>query len=160
MRDKRFVLLCAALLAAAAVASPISANQGASRGGRRAGVHGRHKTSRAAKDVDALAGALKARGLAVESAGDVSQPFFSAGGRALTVGGENVQVFRYRTAEAARREAARISPDGSDVGTSMMTWVAAPHFFRAGQLIVLYVGDDPKVLAALRAELGAQFAGR
>ncbi|HEV2107022.1 MAG TPA: hypothetical protein VGR16_02025 [Thermomicrobiales bacterium] len=40
-----------------------------------------------------------------------------------------------------------------------MEWVAPPHFFRQGAVIVLYVGEDPAVLDLLEELLGAQFAG-
>ena len=118
------------------------------------------QAGRAVRDLDTLADALKAQGLNVERAGDVSQPFFSVEGRALTVNGENVQVFRYGTAEAAAKEATQVSPDGSSVGTSMMTWMAPPHFFRKDNLIVLYVGSNGELLRALQSVLGVQFAGR
>ncbi|MCA1620505.1 MAG: hypothetical protein LC795_14590 [Acidobacteria bacterium] len=111
-------------------------------------------------DAHSLAEALKARGLKVEPAGGVTQPFFSVEGRAFDVEGENVQVFRYPTEAAARKEAAGVSPDGSGTATSMVSWVGTPHFYRKGRLIVLYVGDNPKVLGALSGALGAQFAGR
>jgi hypothetical protein len=42
----------------------------------------------------------------------------------------------------------------------IVDWVAPPHFFLKGRVLVLYVGSDPAVLAALRAVLGAQVAGR
>jgi hypothetical protein len=42
----------------------------------------------------------------------------------------------------------------------MVTWVAAPHFYQAGRILVLYVGDDPAILELLEGALGPQFAGR
>ncbi|HEX8116896.1 MAG TPA: hypothetical protein VF521_06465 [Pyrinomonadaceae bacterium] len=122
---------------------------------RRGGV----RVSRASKDLDALIKRLRAEGVRVERGGKVSQPFFSAGGQVLSVEGEDVQVFRYATAAAAEREAGLVSPDGSSVGTNMMSWMSTPHFFRKDNLIVLYVGDNPAVLRALGAVLGTQFAG-
>lgn len=116
--------------------------------------------ARKLKDIDSLAEALKAQGLSVERAGEVSQPFSSVEGHAINVDGENVQVFQYPTAEAARKEAAQVRPDGSGVGTSMVSWIGPPHFYRKDNLIVLYVGDNPKATGALRSSLGAQFAGR
>ena len=53
-----------------------------------------------------------------------------------------------------------ISQDGSSIGTTMVTWVAAPHFYAAGRLIVLYVGEDGGVIEVLDQVLGPQFAGR
>ena len=42
----------------------------------------------------------------------------------------------------------------------MVTWVAPPHFYRQGRVIVLYVGSNPNILSLLTAVLGPQFAGR
>ncbi|HWW74513.1 MAG TPA: hypothetical protein VNZ44_03905 [Pyrinomonadaceae bacterium] len=82
------------------------------------------------------------------------------GGSALTADGDNIQVFRYATAGAAAREAARINPDGSGGATSTAMWIAPPHFYRKGRLIVLHVGSNAAVQNALVALLGPQFAGR
>lgn len=35
-----------------------------------------------------------------------------------------------------------------------------PHFYKAGRIIVLYVGSDETVLGLLEEILGSQFAGR
>lgn len=163
----KLVLLCG-LAATALLAAPhISAQEPGVRCARYKGGSGKQKAQKPqtragqqVKDIDALAEALKAQGLNVQGAGEVSQPFFSVEGRALSVGGENVQVFRYATAEAAGKDAAQVSPDGSSVGTSMMTWVAPPHFYRKDNLLVLYVGTNAEVLRALQSVMGAQFAGR
>ena len=103
---------------------------------------------------------LRAAGATVEPAGDISQPFFSVTGNAITVNGENVQVFEYTDAAVADAEALLVSADGSSVGTTMVNWVAAPHFYKTGKLIVLYVGDNTAVINVLEAVLGPQFAGR
>ncbi len=103
---------------------------------------------------------LRAAGATVEPAGDISQPFFSVKGNAITVNGENVQVFEYADAATAEAEAAFVSADGSSIGTTMVSWVAAPHFYKTGRLIVLYVGDNEAVINVLETVLGSQFAGR
>ena len=115
---------------------------------------------RRASDLDAFVRALRAHGLKVSDAGKVSQPFFTPEGRAFTVGGENVQVFRYPSARAAEAEAKKVDAGGTSVGTSAAMWVGPPHFFKKGRLVVLYVGADAGVLKALVAVLGPQFAGR
>ncbi|HEX6623881.1 MAG TPA: hypothetical protein VF064_09220 [Pyrinomonadaceae bacterium] len=164
MPASKLVLFCALAVTAHATAPSVPGQGPGARCTRYKGGSVKQKSSkpreaRTSHDLDKLVEALKAQGLGVERAGDVSQPFFSVESRALTVNGENVQVFQYRTAEAAAKEASQVSPDGSGVGTSMASWVGTPHFFRGGRLIALYVGDDAKVLEALRASLGAQFAG-
>jgi hypothetical protein len=111
-------------------------------------------------DYVSLIDNLRQAGATVEPTGEVTQPFFSVTGNIIVVNGGDVQVFEYADAAAAEAEAALVSPDGSSVGTSMISWVATPHFYKAGRLIVLYVGDSTGVINVLEAELGQQFAGR
>src|SRR4028118_465539 len=62
---------------------------------------------------------LRGQGVKVERAGEISQPFFSVKGQGISVNGENVQVFIYRSPVAAEAEAKLVSPDGGSVGTNM-----------------------------------------
>jgi hypothetical protein len=103
---------------------------------------------------------LRAAGATVEPAGEVSQPFFAVQGQVITVNGGDVQVFEYADTATSEAEAALVSPDGSSVGTSMVGWVAPPHFYQTGQIIVLYVGDKSDIITTLDGILGPQFAGR
>jgi hypothetical protein len=41
----------------------------------------------------------------------------------------------------------------------MITWIATPHFFSSGRLLVLYVGDNNEILSMLEQLLGPQFTG-
>ena len=89
----------------------------------------------------------------------VSQPFFSVPGRIIKINGEALQVFEYATPSAVDVDASRVSADGTTVGTSQPTWMATPHFFKSGKLIVLYVGGNQTVVDLLRNAQGNQFAG-
>jgi len=109
-------------------------------------------------DYVSLVDALRAAGATVEPKTELEQPFFSVKGQMITVNGNNVQVYEYQDAAAA--EAQLISPDGSTVGTTKITFVALPHYYKAGKLIVLYVGQDRDLLGLLKDVLGSQFAGR
>ena len=75
---------------------------------------------------------LRATGASVEAGTSILQPFFSVPGRLLTVNESDVQVFEYPSLEEAERQAAQVAPDGSSVGTTMVTWVATPHFYHVG----------------------------
>ena len=110
-------------------------------------------------DYASLVHALRAAGSAVNPAGAVSQPFFAPQGQVLNVDGEDVQVFEFASPEATDTVAQSISADGSSIGTSMVGWVAPPHLYRAGRLIVIYVGSASGVIGALQEVMGAQFAG-
>ena len=113
-----------------------------------------------ARDYAGVVDGIRAEGADVTPAGGVTQEFLSAKGQAITVNGEQVQVFEYADESAVEADASKVSPDGGTVGTTMITWVATPHFFRSGRVMVLYVGDDASTLKVLETVLGPQFAGR
>lgn len=114
----------------------------------------------AVEDLGSLSQALRAAGATVDSTETIQQEFFTVEGRILKVNNADVQVFEYKSAEEMEAEAALVAPDGGAVGTSMMMWMATPHFFKSGRVLVLYVGDDVETLDLLVSVLGGQFAGR
>lgn len=128
----------------------------------RTGARGTHSASKAlaTTELSKLLKSLRAKGATVVLTDEkISQPFFSSKARIITINGEGVQVFEYARASALEREVRRVSSDGMTVGTSKPSWMAPPHFFRRGKLIVLYVGANESILKVLQSSLGAQFAG-
>jgi len=111
-------------------------------------------------DYASLAASLRAAGASVRPGAKVDQPFFPVSGRLIEVHGEDVQVFEFADAAAAKAQAAPISPTGTTIGTTKVQWIGPPHFYRKDRLLVLYVGDSERVLKALETVLGPQFAGR
>jgi len=107
---------------------------------------------------------LRSAGAVVEPQGEASPDFLSAKRMIIIVNSGDVQVYEYDDAAAADAEAAFISSDGSSIRTAtkitFVDWIAPPHFYKAGKLIVLYVGDSEAVLAVLERVLGPQFAGQ
>lgn len=86
----------------------------------------------------------------------------------VTVNGSKITVYAYLTTHDAERDMARISPDGStisDVDSSgtgsvvVIDYIAPPHWFHEGRVVVLYVGCDDTLLALLQQVLGPPFAG-
>ena len=114
----------------------------------------------AVEDLAGLVAALEAAGATVEAAGEIQQPFFGPKGQVLKVNGADVQVFEYPEAAVVAHDANQVASDGSSIGTQVMMWMATPHFYKSGKLIVLYVGDEAAVTALLTSALGPQFAGR
>ena len=102
---------------------------------------------------------LEAGGATVQEGGEVEQAFFSPVGRLLSIDGVDVQVFEYPDAAARQAGSDQIGPDGSEIGTTMVTWVDEPHFWAKDRLIVLYVGQDAATIAALGSMLGEPIAG-
>ena len=103
--------------------------------------------------------ALRAAGASVEPVVPVTQPFFTPEGYILKVNGADVQDFEYESEEAMESEASQVAPDGSSIGTSMVSWMDTPHFYKAGRIIVRYVGSDTAILDLLEQVLGPPFAG-
>jgi len=113
-----------------------------------------------AEDQASLVAGLQSAGATAEVVDSLIQDFFTPEGAIIKVNGEDLQVFEYETAEAMEDEASQVAPDGGSVGTSMMTWMDAPHFYKAGRIIVLYVGSDQAILDLLERVIGPQFAGQ
>jgi len=112
---------------------------------------------------------LKASGAKVIPGGDISQPFMDVQGHTLAVNGEQLQVYEYASVADANQQAARISPDGTafttvsssgmPVGATQVDWVRPPHLYKAGRVIVIYIGTNNAVMHLLEGILGKQFAG-
>lgn len=112
------------------------------------------------EDLGSLSQALREAGATLDSTETIKQEFFGVEGRILKVNGVDVQVFEYKSLAAMEADAALVSADGGSVGTSMMMWMASPHFFKSGRVLVLYFGDDASILDLLKNALDNQFAGR
>ena len=102
---------------------------------------------------------LRENGAEAETGEEVEQAFFSVIGTFVNVNGESLQVFEYETAETMESDAVLVDASGSSIGTSMVTWMATPHFYKKGRILVLYVGDHAETLELLERVLGPQFAG-
>jgi hypothetical protein len=104
--------------------------------------------------------ALQTAGATSNIGDSVVQDFFTPQGQIISVNGADVQIFEYESAEAMESEAAQVAPDGGSIGTSMVTWMDAPHFYKTGRIIILYVGSNTAILDLLENVIGPQFAGQ
>ena len=120
------------------------------------------------KDYVSLVDNLRAAGATVDPAGTASGRTFAPQGQLLTVNGEGISAYEFGSAEEADAGAEGVSASGSSIVTTfadgtgiatMVTWVESPHFYKAGKLIVLYVGCDSDVIDVLQETMGPQFAG-
>ena len=116
-----------------------------------------------------LVAKLKDSGAKVIPGAAISQPFMDVQGRTLAVQGEQLQVYEYASVADANKQAVRISPDGTafttvsssgvPVGATQVDWVRPPHLYKAGRVIVIYIGTNNAVMHLLEGILGKQFAG-
>ncbi|MDF1558157.1 MAG: hypothetical protein P1P80_08290 [ANME-2 cluster archaeon] len=101
---------------------------------------------------------LRSEGLEIKTLGISRQPFFSIRSMNLTIDGELVYVFDYSNISAARKDMALVSPDAKSINNTRTRWTGTPHFYNSEEVIVLYVGDNTKIITALESGMGAQFA--
>lgn len=119
----------------------------------------------AVRDHPSFVDHLRGAGLTVDIGDPVKQPFLTAPGILLKLSGgrlekpAEVQSFEFDDNRGAEADAEKIDPDGQP-RTMMIQWIAPPHFFRTGRIVVLYVGSDEAVLELLTSILGPPFAGR
>lgn len=106
-----------------------------------------------------VAAQLGAGGFQVEEGETLSDSPFDASGRVIRVNGADVQIYKFDTPEDAAVAVQTVSPDGSSIGTSMVSWIATPHLYYSGDTIATYAGDDPEIIGALEGLFGQQFAG-
>ncbi|HXI11169.1 MAG TPA: hypothetical protein VNM92_00790 [Thermoanaerobaculia bacterium] len=117
------------------------------------------RTNETVLSYGSLVAQLREGGLRVETLDEIQQPFFTPPARVISIGDGEAQVYEYVDDKSAATEAARVAPNGS-IGGSMPMWIAPPHFFRKGRLIVLYLGSDVRSLGRMRELLGVEFAGQ
>ena len=127
-----------------------------------AGCASNPETDKAILDYSALLTDLRGIAESVEESMQISQPFFSVRGKIVQVEGEDVQIFEYETREAMDAEAKYVSPDGTTFvmkdHISYVDWIAPPHFYKSGRIIVIYIGSNEKIIGMLENVVGAQFA--
>lgn len=116
--------------------------------------------SQIVNDKATLIDALRDVGATVDNGNQIEQMLFTVEGQIIKVNGVDVQVYEFASVEAMEADATLVAPDGGSVGTTMIMWIATPHFYKTGHILVLYLGDDQATLDLIEGALGSQFAGR
>ncbi len=122
------------------------------------------KAAHLRSSIDGVVADLKSEALTATYQAEANSGFLVGKRYWLTLAnGEHLSVYIYESNESARKDAAYVDSGGCSYnkpGKSVhVSWAGMPHLFQADNLIVLYVGDDTTVLAALRNIYGEQFAG-
>ncbi len=103
---------------------------------------------------------LLSLGMSVDEVGEeVGHPYFTPAGHLLSVNGENVQAYKYESAEEAKKEAAQVSPDGSKEGINFIRWPGPQHFYALDRFVFVYIGENEDVIGGLNGAFGGPFAG-
>ncbi len=140
------ILIAASLLAGCGAASQPPAETG------EAPTLPSGETATSIADPASLVAALQAGGVTVEPApGDTPPGLFDLLPQRYTASGGELHIYEFPD-ETSAQAAADTIPD-----LLMVTrWIAPPHFYHHGRLIVLYLGDDTAVTGSLGGLLGPQ----
>lgn len=72
-------------------------------------------------------------------------------------------VYLYKNNKSMENDSKNLSDDGSRYENStssvVVDWPNAPHFYKKGNIVVQYIGEDKKIISDLQNILGQQFAG-
>ena len=108
---------------------------------------------------DQLIAELQAIGISAAHGTDLDAALFGGVSTVICVADESVNVYEYPDVDAAIAAAAMVNRDDpSMVGNAIVEWAGTPHFWLRDRLLVLYVGEDAAVAAALSQILGPPFA--
>lgn len=113
-------------------------------------------------DTEQFKSEMKDRGYKFEIK-DVAQDFLPAVRKRMIIGSEAIDIYRYDNNESMEEDAGRIDSGGctySGINSKKVSWTKAPHFYKKGNIIVLYVGNDRDIISHLSEILGNQFAGQ
>ena len=102
---------------------------------------------------------LQGRGLPAVIGTDQDAGLIGGTPTVVCVGDEDVNVYAYPDADAAIDAAAIVNDPASPmVGNANVEWAGRPRFWLRDRAIVLYLGEDQALDAALRDILGRPFA--
>jgi hypothetical protein len=110
--------------------------------------------------IDSIVDRLLSLDMEVERTGEeTGHSYLTPTGELLRLNGQDVQAYTYESAEAAKKEAVLINPDGSKEGVAFIRWPGPMHFYGLDRYILVYVGEDEEVLISLNLTFGGAFAG-
>lgn len=115
-------------------------------------------------EYDKLISNLKDVGFSVIEE-DVGEDILQGQRKWLTINDEeNMSVYLYENSQKMEEDATYIHEGGSSYtngGKNVETsWVSYPHFYKKGNIIVLYVGENQEIISTLEEIIGLQFAGK
>jgi hypothetical protein len=124
-------------------------------------------------DADRFLSDLQKAGIVFDYTAMLAPNIWLGAGQTILVKDERVHLYEFPDSKTAHGKAAQISADGASIvfpyqdqdgSTQLMlsetlVWQGAPHLFRRGRLIVVYVGANPELVETLSGILGEFFAG-
>jgi len=108
---------------------------------------------------------LENNGFAIGDELPEENDWFSVIGKIVVIDGAPFYVYEYASNSAMEKDSKYVGSSGysinnTDAGCSAeIDWVSTPHWFKKDVLIVLYVGEDERIIDFLKETFGNVFAG-
>lgn len=94
---------------------------------------------------------------------DAENYFLPTTTKRMIIGSEGIDIYLYNSNKEVEDDAKRIHSDGFGYRGSTRSveidWISYPHFYKKGNIIVQYVGENKKIISDLKDIFGQQFAG-
>ncbi|MCI6190976.1 MAG: hypothetical protein MSA89_14525 [Clostridium sp.] len=98
---------------------------------------------------------LEKSGAKVEET-EASQSYFSIDNKDYTIDGERISVYEYDEDDATtlRNDLSTVTNNGTTINNKDVKWNKKAHIYKKGRIVVVYDGDNEKVLKVLNDTLG------
>lgn len=94
---------------------------------------------------------------------DTERDFLPTTRKRLIIGDEAIEIYLYKSSKAMEKDSKRIDSGGCSYSSwyrsVYVSWTSYTHFYKKGNIIVQYVGENEKIISDLKDILGEQFAG-
>ena len=108
---------------------------------------------------------MEANGFVLEDEKPEENNWFSVSGKLIVIDGEPLYVYEYESSTAMEKDSKYVDSSGFSINNTdegrcaQIDWVATPHWFKKDLLIVLYVGENERMIGFLKETFGNVFAG-
>ncbi len=73
----------------------------------------------------------------------------------VSMDGDILGVYEYKDSQSMEQDAKTIRNDGSMIGNTIYEFVSKPHFYKKGNIIVTYIGENKETLSRLEKFWGS-----
>lgn len=113
-------------------------------------------------DIEEFENQMKAKKYKFELK-EVEKDFLPTTRKIMLIDKEVIDIYLYNSNSEVENEAKRIDDGGcmySDGNKAInVSWASYPHFYKKGNIIVQYIGENQKIISDLKDIFGEQFAG-
>jgi hypothetical protein len=122
-------------------------------------VHSSNVLNSSVTDTQGFLQFMKESGYKIETSKINGKGVLSGKLTRVEIVSDTLEIYEYKNIQEMEQDAKRISTDGSVIeGGGIYEWKATPHFYKGGNIIVFYLGDNKGIMDKIEQVMGKQFA--